>query len=175
MVAATPGGVLHTRVVFLDVDGVLNHSAVYAACTRRQGHTRPADWIDRQCVARVNALCERARAVLVISSIWPSYLGNDPFVAVMRECGLLAPIVGFCSDSVPNGTDPEQSNARWDLIRQWLSEHPGVESWVILDDCDWAGFPANRFVLTSQDVGLTDADADRAVSILNHQQIGCDG
>lgn len=157
---------LSLRVVFLDVDGVLNHSAVYAACTRRGGPTIPEDWIDPRCVARVDTLCDRTGAVLVISSSWPSYLGNVRFEEVMRACGLRAPIVGFCSGAVPEGVAPEESHTRWGLISGWLAGRSRVESWVILDDCDWAGFPADRFIQTDQAVGVTDADVERAVSIL---------
>jgi len=153
-------------VAFLDVDGVLNHSAVYAACAKRAGETVPADWIDPACVARVDALCDRTGAAVVVISSWSAYLSEIQFDMVMRVCGLRASIIGYAPSTCPEDVQPDSTTVRWDAIQKWLAAHPDARDWVILDDCDWSGFPPERFVRTSQATGLTDADVDRAVTIL---------
>lgn len=156
------------RLIFMDVDGVLNHAGLYAALAPRAGQTRPVDWLDRACVARVNDLCARGRAAVVVSSSWPLYLhGADRALAVLREGGLTAPVVGFCpSSATEDGVPPCLNPVRWDAIRAWLDAHPAVASWVILDDCDWRGFPAERFVRTDLARGITDDDVARALAVL---------
>ena len=69
------------------------------------------------------------------------------------------------------GTDPAddaQYTNRAAEIRAWLSAHPEVEQFVILDDrgsASDAGL-AQHFVQTVSTVGLTDADVVRARTIL---------
>ncbi len=153
-------------VVFLDFDGVINHSGTYADCAKRPGQTVPADWIDRACIARVDALCARTGAELVIISSWSAYLTEIQLDLVMRVSGLVAPIVGYAPSTCPREVNPESTTVRWDAVRRWLDAHPEANRWVILDDCDWQGFPPERFVRTAIATGLTDADVERAARIL---------
>lgn len=158
-------------VVFLDIDGVCNHRRLYAELSGKRGQTEPADWLDPACVARVDALCARTGAVVVISSSWREYLQTHERVAeVLASRGLTARVV----DGTPRlidmvalaAADPATAETRWTEVRAWLDAHPEVTRWVILDDCDWPGFPPARFVRTDIRVGITDDDAERAARVL---------
>lgn len=163
-------------VVFLDIDGVLNHERLYRA--QHDGKVpwpNPAQWIDRECVARVNDLCERTDARIVISSSWRSIpipgqptIGWEGATAVLRECGLTADVIGGTPvlDEMPAGSPLYVAKGRWPEIAAWLREHP-TERWVVIDDGAVAVEPRGRLVQTDIAVGLTDVDVERAVAILN--------
>ncbi len=153
------------KVLFLDIDGVLNHPALYRSLEPRRGKTSPEDWLDRVCVARINALCERAGAVVVISSSWREYLPHDQLVAVLQSAGLTASLIGATPQLTTNAGQLVIAQGRWAELQAWLREHPEVTAWVTLDDTAW-GFPAERFVQTGGAMGVTDADVERAVRIL---------
>lgn len=157
---------IRAPVVFLDIDGVLNHAMLYAQLQGRHGSTEPVDWIDPACVARLDALCERTGAVIVLSSSWRRIFGVEHTFDVLRAAGLATVVI----DGTPmhGATEPGENvvNERWGEIRAWLDEHDTHASWVILDDAELADAPAERFVRTSIAVGLTDADVERAVAIL---------
>lgn len=155
-------------VIFLDVDGVLNHSALYAALRPRTGRTRPVDWLDRACVARVNALCERTGAQVVISSGWRRYLGVATALNVLRAGGLTAKVLGATPviDVLPHDHPDAARLSRWGEIRTWLDANPQVTRWVVIDDVALEGVPAGRFVRTDIAVGITEADAERAAAAL---------
>lgn len=153
-------------VIFLDIDGVLNHPGVYAECAKRPGRTRPVDWLDRACVARINTICARTGAAVVISSGWRRYLGMEAAVDVLREGGLSAVVRG----ATPEAPFPELPDAvllmRWGEIRAWLDAHSDVTQWVVVDDLALQDVPEGRFVRTDGAVGITDADADRIAAAL---------
>lgn len=160
-------------VIFLDIDGVLNHTVLYAENALR-GPTPPVGWIDRACVARLDALCARTGAAVVISSGWRTYEsipgatqgGWRGATEVLRAAGLRAEVIGATPDSTRQVGGLSMADDRGLEILSWLCEHPEVERWVVLDDCDM-GVDPGRFVRTSIAVGLTDADCERAVKILS--------
>ncbi len=162
------------RVVFLDIDGVLNHQQLYDANLARGTPTPPDGWIDRACVTRLNELCARTGANVVISSSWRTYAsipgqpvgGLAGTVGVLRACGLTAEVIGATPDHTTEAQRAKQERAaRWPEIRAWLDAHPEVERFVVIDDCEVTA-PADRFVQTSLAVGLTDNDCERARAAL---------
>jgi len=167
-------------VVFLDIDGVCNHQRLYDA---RKASERPwplaSDWIDRECVARVDHLCARSWADVVISSSWRAYatipgasLGFWRGAAeVLQSCGLTANVIGATPDHRTQAMrDAFEHAPRWPEIAEWITGHPWAEQWVIIDDCEMLGVPADRHVRTDIAVGLTDADAERAIAILTRPE-----
>lgn len=159
----------HPAIVFLDIDGVLNHQGVYDECFKRPGQTRKSDWLDPLCIERLNGLCERTGAVLVITSGWRRYLdGFSEVETVLKERGLTAKIVG----QIPNylhdlpGNLSRETPPRWREISDWLASRTDIGPWVILDDTVYVGFPTERFVKTDIAVGLTDEDILAAEAIL---------
>ena len=144
-------------VVFLDVDGVVNHDA--------WSRPRGEEWelIDPACVARVERLCRATGAAVVISSAWREVVGLARTVAALRANGLTVDVVG----ETPVITRAFYAESpRGDEVRAWLSTRAMVDRWVVLDD-NHVDVDPGRFVLTNPAVGLTDADVERAVAILS--------
>lgn len=157
---------IRAPVVFLDIDGVLNHQRLYDLHADRGGATEPVDWIDKACVARLDALCERTGAVIVLSSSWRRIFGVEHTFDVLRAAGLATVVIDGTPMHGASGPDEHVVDERWGEIRAWLDEHDTHASWVILDDAELADAPAERFVRTDRAVGLSDADVERAVAIL---------
>ena len=159
-------------VVFLDFDGVLNHHKLYESLKGRSH--QPADWIDPACVARVQALCDRTGAVVVVSSSWRYHLalpghrpGLDGCRDVLRGHGLTTEVIGATPilDRACNGSPIVTSPGRAEEVHSWLRRNPGVTRWVVVDDTTVDVDPS-RFVRTDIAVGITDADIERAMVAL---------
>lgn len=127
------------RVIFLDVDGVLNsiESSLVLGTTNTLCPIR---------VGMVKRLCHKAEAHIVVSSSWRNP-GVEGTKEALRRAGgdsLIQFIVG---------QTPKISGPRGGEIAAWLTAHPEVTSYVILDDDDDM-LPDQHFVQTSMACGF---------------------
>mmetsp|Transcript_13339 Transcript_13339/g.31245 ORF Transcript_13339/g.31245 Transcript_13339/m.31245 type:complete len:184 (-) Transcript_13339:70-621(-) len=154
-------------VVFLDVDGVL-HSA-----------KGDQDLFQPHCCSYLRRIVEETGASIVLSSAWRLYYGTLFKVNEVLMRLRLPPAVGVTADF---GGRPREEE-----ICQWLDEHPGVKSWIAIDDMPldrgqsqpflrWyvPSSPASarmvgHFVKTVPEVGLTEGDVSLAISLLKQQ------
>lgn len=152
-------------VVFLDIDGVLNHLQTFKGMSRVK--------LDRACIQRLERLCEMADAQIVVSSTWrvrPNALAY--LRATFVEFGLTKPELVI--DVTPN-LDHQRADGLWispprgDEIASWLGEHDDVTRFVILDDDADMGRLTWFLVQTSFDTGLLDVHLARAMHVLDKQ------
>lgn len=125
------------KVIFLDIDGVLNTSETFKI--REQIEKETGIWnieIDEFRVAYLKQIIDETGAKVVLSSSWKKDFENiDGKVVPIHEKGegLLNILnkhgIGLY-DILKKGYDLN----REDLITIWLSEHPNVESFIIIDD-----------------------------------------
>ncbi|MEO8704896.1 MAG: HAD domain-containing protein [Kofleriaceae bacterium] len=139
------------RVLFLDIDGVMNRTG-YRPAGESEGLR---SWIEPELAARLCALMRQVRARLVMSSDWRrgelTDLRNE-----LRIAGIEVPLL----DKTPDlGT-----RDRWREIQAWLDAHP-TDEYAIVDDLWDMGPLAARFVRTPPLTGL-DADAAAKVAAL---------
>ncbi|MDO8690528.1 MAG: HAD domain-containing protein [Dehalococcoidia bacterium] len=160
------------KVLFLDIDGVLNSIAWMKA-----GNSN-ADWpvghLDPVAVARLNRLITLSGAKVVLSSTWR--LGPEPEYGVAGTLRALRK-VGFAHDFIGRTAslhrDPDGMPLyRGDEIQSWLTEtavlgEPLVEGICILDDDSDMAHLLPWLVKTDNEVGLTDAIVDAALVMLN--------
>lgn len=151
------------RVLFLDIDGVLNSHAFIATRgpDRVGGHWAARD-IDPAAVARLNRVLEATEALVVVSSMWRLLHRRTVLCDILGECGFKGKILG-----VTPRINEDYSRGR--EIAQWLreNEREPVTSYAVVDDDFDAGVGHGpRFVQTSFSVGMDDAAADRLISIL---------
>lgn len=104
------------RVIFLDIDGVLN-------CDRTPNPRKFPYIVDKRLLARLKKLLRRTRAKVVLSSSWRL----DP-VGVLAAKYWGVPFI----DTLPDL--PEKT--RRDEVLSWLAAHPEVTRYAILDDED---------------------------------------
>jgi hypothetical protein len=146
------------NVLFLDIDGVLNNLAMYK-CPNTVWRSKQSDIImdlgNMQCLKE---LVFMTGCKIVLSTSWRT-LGNR-IRYVFQEADL---------PPIEDATPVLGMNARAKEIQQYLLEHPEVDRYVILDDCDvFPGDMHNHLVLTNPMVGLTMEDVRQACAILHH-------
>lgn len=137
------------KVIFLDVDGVLN------SVQDRFSWTLESDkhLILLACIVR------RTNAKIVVSSSWRNYDLLDTLKERLNDFSM----------SVYDRTDYSEHGIRGLEIKEWLDNHKDVESFAILDDEDFdiaQYFPKN-LVKTNAKIGLQKNDAEKCIAILS--------
>ncbi len=165
------------RVIFLDIDGVLNSTA-FVANARQKDPTggNPADDIDPALAAKLDKLVAQTNSQVVLSSDWRKDDGRRPGFdatqAALREHGL-----GFeLYDATPELSERERRDfydyrspgsytPRGLEIQRWLDLHPETGAFVILDDEPDMEHLADRLVQTDPDAGLSDDDCAKTLGL----------
>lgn len=149
------------RVLFLDFDGVLNYTRLYAE-HRMVIHTNQmAKWralICPQRCALVERVCREAGARVVISSSWQYQHPLEELRVILNSQGMRVPIlgctVGFVDD--PGKEHILLAQARPQEIQGWLDRHHEVTDFAILDDMVEMGHLSHRLVRTYFHSGVTE-------------------
>lgn len=143
------------KVIFLDIDGVLNSSRT---CLAFGGfpHSFENDHLsrfDRVALTLIRRIAKAAGAKFVLSSSW-RILHELEEVAQ----GLDLPIID---------KTPSLAGNRGQEIQHWLNQHPEVESYAIIDDdSDMLESQKPYFVHTMHSDGFMWKDAERLAEIL---------
>lgn len=162
------------KVIFLDFDGVMNTER-YIAERRRNGlpvSDRYGYLFDPEAVENLRRIIDATGAAVVISSSW-RLEGEERMGAMWHERTLPGQLIGVTGQSphanFPMSTGETAGAAKGEEIRGWLKEHASKPyRYVIFDD--EAGIrPEQRphFIQTDPRIGITRADAERAILILN--------
>ncbi len=152
-------------VVFLDIDGVLNAHDRHPST----GYCS----IDRGCAVRLGRILDATGARIVMTSSW-RYLVHSGSMTIEGLRNLLfthwidgSRLLGITRRDITDGTDLPTVTDRGTQIMEWLNDNLYVGLYVVMDDMDLGttnyGHP---FIQTDGKVGLTDADASRAIQIL---------
>lgn len=143
------------KVIFLDVDGVLNCKFTPGSCEKK---------LDQTMINRLVGLARDTGAKIVVSSVWRMY-HMDVLTARLHAAGL--PV----GDII--GQTPEFHTERGLEIRAWLQEHAdlNVESFVILDDDDDMDGVMSHLVKTSWVTGLQDIHVELAKRVLSRPAV----
>ncbi len=130
-----------TKILFLDIDGVLNSKRTSTAFDGYPHSFKDMEHFDHVAIALIRKLCVEVDAAVVLSSDWR-------FTCSAHETAnaLDLPVI----DKTPVLT------TRGFEINAWLSEHPEVTHYAIVDDNDWMlDSQKSRFVQTDEEIGLT--------------------
>jgi hypothetical protein len=138
------------KVLFLDIDGVLNSERTRMALGGYPQDFAPAelekfDWV---AVLLIKRLCRETGAVVVMSSAWRNLFELKDF----KE-NFDLPVI----DRTPYlGSDAYAAGVcRGDEIAAWLKDHPEVTHYAIVDDyADMLEEQQEFFVLTTEQDGL---------------------
>ena len=141
------------KIIFLDVDGVLNSlQDGNSVRLRTDSHLK-----------LLKQIVDATGAKIVLSSSWRigHTKARNNLLKRLEEYGLQI------MDSTPVLSG---ASSRGDEIRQWLNESKyEIESFVILDNEDDMGeFTAKNLVQTNTAIGLQDKDASKCISMLNN-------
>jgi hypothetical protein len=133
------------KVLFLDIDGVLNSRRSCVAFGQYPLSFCEGDMgkFDRVAIALIRKLCEETGTSIVLSSDW-----RGSFTPREAANGLNLPII--------DATPILYSGSRGMEINMWLTDNPEVTTYAIVDDNNWM-LPDQqaRFVQTDETYGLT--------------------
>ena len=133
------------RILFLDVDGVLNRAGF-----QPEDMVELASWIEPDLAARLDAAVRDIDAEIVMSSDWRIDRPLDQLREQLARAGIE---VGLRDATPVLGGQP-----RWREIEAWMVEHRiQPEDIVILDDVVTMGPLGRRHVRTSPRDGLDEA------------------
>lgn len=173
-IAIPSAKIKHAKIVFLDIDGVLNCDDTGITFTAPSGTVIPG--IDPALVAKLNRIVDAVPDVLfVMSSTWRQWYSQTiDYLAVQ---GFRGTIVGHTTNSsytyddcdrLPLSTnDVMDRPARGAQILDFMNQYFFKGVYVALDDdgdCDVLG---SNWIQTCMTTGLTDSDVDRAIRILS--------
>ncbi len=161
---------LTDAIIFLDIDGVLN------------GHnwssSAESNIIQPTPVKHLNRILEETGAKIVLSSSWRYIIHGgamtlDGFEYMLRTHGVVSGrLRGLtCKDEETKGAEPDDFlsdgySVRSKQILGWLQMNTSVTRWVAIDD-GGLDIDDENFVQTDGRVGLTEADALRAIELLS--------
>lgn len=150
------------KVIFLDIDGVL----LSTKTTRRTSDTKYL-FVEIRCILNLKRIISETGAKVVLSSDWrcdrdnPEY--NSDFLELQDELRKY--------DIEFYGFTPEiSSEHRGAEIDLWLSEHPEVSNFVILDDRLDIEPNKDHWVQTMLSRGLCEEETNEAIKILMNAQ-----
>ena len=169
------------KVIFLDVDGVLNSSrTLYEDIS-----------LEDDLISNLKELVDKTGAKIILSSSWR--LSTEAVATLMDKLDKFGLVIsGMTCDGVDldwierfefNATK-KYLDTRFDYdenkqikithdrgaeIFKWLSEHKEVESFVILDDEDFdiKNYFPDKLIKTNFKTGLTKEDVKKAIQIIN--------
>lgn len=155
------------RVLFLDIDGVLNSDYYFKERPDEDNRPYPLSEFDPVLIRRLNQILIDGKVTdLVVSSDWRFTEGLDN---IFQEVGILDPFHHKNEKLDYIGYVPDEDHRRGYEIRHYLSRNT-VDSYCILDDMEFfLNDQQSNLVLTDWRVGLTDKDVITAIKILNNE------
>ena len=163
------------KVVFLDIDGVLNSNFWNE---NHQREISDGTLIDESKIELLCKLITDTDAQIILHSGWKYWFDSD-LKPLRREAENLKNLFEKAGLSIA-GTTPDHATkeirkskkfslVKADEILAWLKQHEEVGEWVVLDDLDLHNAEIEMHqVKTDQSIGLTAEDVERAKKILQN-------
>jgi hypothetical protein len=154
------------RVIFLDLDGVINSDRSILVCGERLEKFKGSDVpyyekfllsnVDPIAVEMINLLVEMTDAKIVLSSSHRKHFNKiSDFVQRLEKTRQYFSKIGFDSERLIGWT-PELLDVRGREIQNWLDEHSEVAHYVIIDDsADMLDEQMENFVRTDGSDGFS--------------------
>lgn len=146
------------KIIFLDVDGVLNNSTWAKRMIDEGVRVYAEDILEDRAIELLKQIVDATGADVVISSTWRSDpVAMDHLLIQLNAHGIW-----------PIGATPRTNLKRGDDISQWLEKNDGyVDAYVILDDDSDMTVHMDHLVQTSFEHGLRPEHVTRAIEMLN--------
>jgi hypothetical protein len=161
----TPG--YGRKVIFLDIDGVLNTDQLCEDSGRSHSHPlfSPIQHLSTELVTAFYEVVEATDSDVVISSTWRKTYNIQCLRAFLWGCGFK------CTDRIIGTTRSFKDLLRHHEIADWLQSRGQArpKSFIIVDDNDYAcpkDYRADRFVQCDPECGFDDRCALRATALL---------
>jgi hypothetical protein len=150
------------RIIFLDIDGVLNSQSYHHKCGGYKGSSRSAEFLDPDAIDRLNYITNATHAKIVLSSSWRyGYTNNlEGLQEMFQRNKIEADVIGMT---------PIIAGPRGAEIQSWLDTNKDaslIESFIIFDDSDDMIHLSPRLIRTSLAYGLTSEHIRPAITLL---------
>jgi len=161
------------KIIFLDIDGVLNSMQSMKASKEERWNDEPAI----EHIGWLNNIIANTDAKIVISSTWRRGNQASLFDKYFHALGIIGEVIDVT---------PRLDSYRGTEIKCWLMEHKSkieknkdsgwcihkepVESFVILDDDGDMEELLPFLVQTNSESGLQEIHAKDAIEVLNHME-----
>ena len=166
------------KIIFLDFDGVLN-TEHYQGLLQYQGKPWQDEYgafFDPNAVKQLKRIIDATGADIVIESSW-KYLGLDAMKELWKVRNLPGKIIDITPTSISDeyllnadldDLDTSILHCKGMEIASWLSEQGEDIRCVIIDD-EYVILDSQlpHFILTNPYEGITEEQANKAISILN--------
>lgn len=162
------------KIIFLDVDGVLNGNFWNET---HQKEISDFTKVDATRVRLLAKLVDDTGANVVMHSAWRSMFDENmmPRGKLSQKLYDILKSEGITIyDKTPDfSTEEIRKTKKFSLVKAseilaWLNTHSDIESWVVLEDLDLNNdIIAQHQILTNQDIGLLPEDVENAKTILN--------
>ena len=167
------------KIVFLDIDGVLN-TEHYQGLLQYQGKSWQDEYgafFDPNAVKQLKRIIDATGADIVVESSW-KYFGLDAMKDLWKVRSLPGKIIDITPSSVSDehllnidleNIDTSILYCKGMEIASWLSEQKRQDiRYVIIDD-EYVILDSQlpHFILTNPYEGITEEQANKAISILN--------
>lgn len=161
------------KIIFLDVDGVLN-SKFWDNDHQRE--ISEGKYVDLEAVKLLGTLVKRTNAKLILHSGWRFWF-DESMKPVRPEAEFFANALAKEGMSIygvtPDLTTEEiRKTKKFSLVKageilKWLDDNSSFTKWVVLDDLDLHNEEVARHqVKTDPEIGLTEKDVEKAIEIL---------
>ena len=148
------------KVIFLDIDGVLNSQQ--ESVSGNVNGTFDYEGINRVSLGLLRLVVELTDAKIVISSTW-RHDGYEGIAGAFEAQGWR----GLIMRKIIIGITPWLTGVRGDEIQHWIDEQGDVTDYVIIDDdSDMLDDQIEHFVHTDGVIGFNIYDAVRVLDIL---------
>lgn len=166
-----------TKIIFLDLDHVLTNTDLDNTSFR---HLDPSKYrLSNINLNNLNKILDATNASIVIASNWRKF--TPPHIqwnyAGKLYTSLLEPFKKLYAHKIFGILPPERHMTKCDCLELWFEDNPWfsklTDNYVILEDDLREGYQNNliyhkHLILTDYHVGLTEDDANKAISILNN-------
>ncbi len=164
------------RVVFLDIDGVLNADCDFGGKSKPNPYVSSDDGnrycgICRTHVKLLKKIVDRTDAKIVLTSSWKNdyndYIRHGYFNRVGKYLHNKLRAFGLSIYDTTIKYDFSGGKNRGYEISQWLEDHPEVDKWVVLDDEKFSDYDflkiTPNLILTDSEYGLWKLPALQAI------------
>ena len=165
------------KVIFLDIDGVLNSERLakqlYNKGIKCHGDDGVYNFIDENVVNKLVQFCKIYNIKLVISSSWRHFYFDDTIKFFQEKRNKkLHSLIPYIIGQTPRlykekETGSSEQLCRGDEIQYYIDTYH-IENYVILDDdSDMLDSQLEHFIQTDYKYGLLDKDFKKMKTILN--------
>lgn len=153
------------KIIFLDIDGVLNTDRQIRKNQLKQ--IKDLDF-DTEAMVQLKRILEETKAKIVISSTWKTHRDSDGYLwrEIIRNFNNYQIQKEVIYDVTPLLDENMKPETREIEIAEWIEQHKQVDKFIILDD-QWSMGKLNKHFIRCQPFnGITEKIAEEVIKKL---------